>query len=139
MGSPWDDFYVEDAGLPAGKERAFVQAAGMETKPPANYTIAAYVQMLREHGPAWVITGDGISAHARLLVGIYGDADAKGIDAYNMTTFEFIDPLSGIYRYETGLEFASRFEKEARWLVDGKFDDVELRDQILVWPQNDTR
>ena len=82
----------------------------------------------------WIITGDGISAYARLLVGIYGNSDAKGIRAYEETTFEFIDPLSGTYRYESGLDFSHKFEMEARWLVDGKFDDVELRDQILHWP-----
>ena len=107
---------------------------GMESKAPANYTMKAYVQMLREHGPLWIITGDGISAHARLLVGVYGNSEAEGIKAYEETTFEFVDPLSGTYVYESGLDFARKFESEARWLVDGKLDDVELRDQILYWP-----
>ena len=134
LGDPWVDYYLKDTGLPGGKEREFVGAVGMESKPPANYMIKAYVQMLREHGPLWIITGDGINSHARLLVGIYGNSEAEGITAYEETTFEFIDPLSGTYRYESGLDFAGKFESEARWLVDGKRDDVELRDQILCWP-----
>ena len=134
IGGPWDDYYLKDTGLPGGKEKAFVEVVGMKSKPPANYTIAAYIQMLHGNGPLWIITGDGISAHARLLVGIYGNFDAEGIRAYEESTFEFIDPLSGTYRYESGLDFAHKFETEARWLVDGKFDDVELRSQILHWP-----
>lgn len=134
LGEPWDDYYLKDTGLPGGKEKEFVDEVGMESKPPANYTIKAYVDMLREHGPLWIITGDGISAHARLLVGIYGNPEAAGVRAYEETTFEFIDPLSGTHLYESGLDFARKFESEARWLVDGKLDDVELRDQILYWP-----
>lgn len=131
LGEPWVDYYLEDRGLPAGKEKPFVQAAGLQTKPPANYTQAAYIQMLREHGPLWIITGDGISAHARLLVGIYGDAGAK---TFQETTFEFIDPLTGTYRYQSGTEFADSFEAEARWLVSGNRDHLQFREQILFWP-----
>lgn len=134
LGTPWDDYYLKDTGLPAGKEKDFVKVAGLKTELPANYTIKSYVEMLKEHGPLWIITGDGISSHARLLVGIYGNSNAPGIKAYEETIFEFIDPLFGVYRYESGQEFSQKFESEARWLVDGKFDDVELRYQILHWP-----
>jgi hypothetical protein len=133
LGAPWDDYYLKEKGLPAGKEKEFVKAIGMRTEPPANYTIAAYVEMLQQRGPLWIITGDGISSHARLLIAVYGPWKAEGIKAYQETVFEFIDPSSGTYQYESGLQFAEKFEREARWLVDGKFDDIELREQILSW------
>lgn len=136
LGAPWDDYYVNDTGLPGGKEREFVNAIGMKSMPPANYTLEAYVDLLKNHGPIWIITGDGISSHARLLVGIYGNYKAEGIQAYEETTLEFIDPLLGSYSYINALKFMESFEKEARWLVDGKLDDIEFRDQILFWPQD---
>lgn len=133
LGSPWDDYYLNDSGLPPGKEQDFAKAVGMNTMPPANYTIQAWVEMLNSHGPLWIVTGDGISSHARVLVGIYGNAFAEGRTAYEETIFEFIDPLFGLFVYESGLDFSLNFEREARWLVDGKLDDIELRDQILYF------
>ena len=133
LGTPWDDFYLEDAGLPPGQERAFADASGMSTLPPANYTIDAWVEMLTTHGPLWIVTGDGISSHARLLVGLYGNVKGEGIAAYEESVFEFIDPLTGTFEYESGLDFSLNFEQEARWLIDGKFDDIELRHQVLFF------
>jgi len=134
LGSPWDDYYLRETGLPGGMEREFVETTGLQSRPPANYTLPAYLEMLQLHGPLWIITGDGISAHARLLVGIYGNWKAEGIGAYQETLFEFIDPATGTYQYESALDFSRKFESEARWLVDGRFDELELRDQILFWP-----
>ena len=79
------------------------------------------------------MTGDGISSHARVLVGLYGNVKAEGIAAYQESVFEFIDPLTGTWQYESGLDFSLSFEQEARWLVDGKFDDIELRHQVLFF------
>ena len=105
----------------------------MSTLPPANYTIDAWVEMLTTHGPLWIVTGDGISSHARLLVGLYGNVKGEGIAAYEESVFEFIDPLTGTFEYESGLDFSLNFEQEARWLIDGKFDDIELRHQVLFF------
>lgn len=96
LGPPWDDFYVKDTGLPAGREVEFVRAAGMEAEGPANYTIEFYLEALRKPGPLWIITGEGISAHARLLVGIYGNPHVGGVQAYRETIFEFIDSEFGL-------------------------------------------
>jgi hypothetical protein len=134
LGDPWIGYYLEDEGLPASEQKSFVSKVNMHSSPPANYTLEAYVKMLKEKGPLWIVTGDGLSSHARLLIGIYGNAAASGIGAYEQTTFEFIDPLTGTYSYSTGLEFVNHFEAEARWLVDNKFTDIEFRDQILYWP-----
>lgn len=51
LGEPWHDYYLKDNGLRSGKEKEFVGVVGMGSKPLANYTIDAYVEMLREHGP----------------------------------------------------------------------------------------
>ena|ERR1700722_16561714 len=103
----------------------------MELEPPANYTLTAYIEMLRSCGPLWIITGDGISAHARLLVGVYGKELTENANTYQNTLFEFIDPLSGTYEYESAMAFSEEFEREARVTTD----QVQLRWQILHWPR----
>lgn len=129
LGEPWESYYLKDSGLPGGEEIAFVNSAGMIAKPPANYMLEAYVEMLEDFGPLWVVIGDGISSHALLLVGIYGDM----ANLYDDSSFEFVDPLTGGFRYFSGLNFAKIFEAEVRWIVDTDLD-VDLRYQVLHWP-----
>lgn len=133
LGEPYTNYYVSDQGLPGGQELAFVNAAGMLALPPANYTMTAYADYLREYGPLWIITGDGISSHARLLVGIYGEPIVETLEAYRSTMFEFIDPSTGTYAYESAIEFVHAFEREAGYIVERE-DDADLRWQILHWP-----
>ena len=80
LGVPWDDYYLKEMGLPGGKENDFVNAMGMSSQPPANYDVNAYINMLRTYGPLWIITGDGLSAHARLFFGVYGNPEEKQKD-----------------------------------------------------------
>ena len=134
LGDPWTDYYLTEQGLPPGKERAFVEVVGMKSTPPANYNMSAYVDMLKNHGPLWLIMRRNISSHALLLVGIYGNPEAEGIKAYEETTFEYIDPWTGTYTCETGLETMNRFESEARWIVDNNLNHIDFRDQILYFP-----
>lgn len=134
LGEPWVDYYLKDIGLPGGEEKAFVSDSGMISKPPANYTIEAYLKMLTDHGPIWIITGDGISSHAKLLIGVYGNYEGESIKSYEETIFEFIDPSIGDYQYVKAIDFVNNFESEARWLVEKKLDDIEFRDQIILFP-----
>ncbi len=131
LGKEYVDYLIKNTGLPGGKELAFVNAAGMQAKPPASYTLSAYVSMLKKHGPLWIIVGDGISSHARLLVGIYGDELEESLQSYQKSIFEFIDPLSGNYQYLPAIEFLKEFETEAAWIVDTKQNTQDLRWQIL--------
>lgn len=133
LGEPYTNYYVSDQGLPGGQEVAFVQAAGMIALPPANYTMTALADSLREYGPLWIITGDGISSHARLLVGVYGEPVVETLEAYRNTVFEFIDPATGTYVYESALDFMHIFEHEAAYFV-AREAGTELRWQILHWP-----
>ena len=133
LGEPFIQYYVSDNGLPGGHEIDFVRATGMDALPPASYPVTAFGRFLHEYGPLWIITGDGISSHARLLVGIYGEALVETPETYRDTVFELIDPSSGTYVYESALEFEHFFEREAVYIV-GREDDVDLRWQILHWP-----
>lgn len=133
LGEPWTDYYLKDQGLPANQQRKFISTVDMKSLPPASYSLEAYIEMLSEKGPLWIVTGDGLSSHARLLIGIYGSGKKSGIEAYRDTTFEFIDPIDGSYSYSNALDFVNSFESEARWLVDNKLTDIEFRDQIIYW------
>lgn len=133
LGEPYSNYYVSDQGLPGGQELAFVEAARMIALPPANYTMTAFADHLREYGPLWIIAGDGISSHARLLVGVYGEAIVEELQAYRSTVFEFIDPSTGTYIYESALDFMYAFEREAAYVVE-RDDTTDLRWQILHWP-----
>ncbi|WP_172326762.1 papain-like cysteine protease family protein [Mangrovicoccus sp. HB161399] len=133
LGQPWTDYYIEDSGLPGGRELEFVAAAGMAAKPPANYMLLAFRDDLRRYGPLWVITGDGISSHARLLVGLYGTDERETAEACGITVFEFIDPASGSFVHEPALDFMARFEREAAYVAE-RDPETGLRWQILHWP-----
>ena len=120
LGEEWIDYYLFDKGLPGGLEKKFVRETGMLSRAPASYPLETYVEMMREHGPLWIITGDGLTSHAKLLVGIYGYETAPSINEYEDTTFEFIDPATGSYFYQSALDFTKNFEAEASWIVDKK-------------------
>jgi hypothetical protein len=66
LGDPWLTYLDAGMGLPGGQELLFVDAAGLAAEPPASYPLDAFLDLLRTAGPLWIITGDGISAHARL-------------------------------------------------------------------------
>ena len=132
LGEEYVTYFVEDKGLPGGKETEFVQDAGMVAEPPASYMLWSYVDMLRRYGPLWVTMGDGLTSHAVVLVGVYGDSFDNTFEAYEESVFEFIDPEDGAYSRLSGLEFAHKFEREAG-VVIGTDVEVELRWQIIHW------
>jgi Papain-like cysteine protease AvrRpt2 len=101
--------------------------------PPASYPLATFRKLLRNSGPVWIITGDGITPHARLLVGIYGADEAEKRATYEGTTMEFIDPASGTYVYEPALEFCDMFERETAFIVDNRCDSLDLRWQVISY------
>lgn len=131
LGPPYTTFFERDLGLPGGRERAFVAIAGMRAMPPASYPLTTFRRLLRDKGPVWVITGDGITSHARLLVGLYGPDDTETRATYAVTVMEFIDPISGAYVYETALSFLDEFEQEAAAIVNSGRDWIDLRWQVI--------
>lgn len=133
LGEKYVTYLVEDSGLPGGSETAFVQDAKMVAEPPANYMLWSYADMLRRYGPLWVTMGDGLTSHAVVLVGVYGDSLDNTLEAYQASIFEVIDPEEGAYSRMSGLEFARKFEREAAVVV-GVDSDTELRWQIIHWP-----
>lgn len=124
LGSPWNQYYRNNTGLPRKAQDSFIVITGLRTEPPANYTLEAYLELLQEHGPLWITTGDGwITAHARLLIGMEGH---KG--DYVNTRFVFIDPLEGEIITQKGEIFFKEFEEEAREYIKR---NLEFRIQIL--------
>jgi Papain-like cysteine protease AvrRpt2 len=108
LGDPWKLYYELNTGLPAKMQGAFVKAIGLKAEPPANYLLLAYIKLLKDYGPLWIITGDEFGAHARMLYGIEGDG------SYDNSSFLFIDPFKGKTVKENSLVFFKEFEEEAR-------------------------
>ena len=133
LGAPFTSYLAEDRGLPGGQELAFIKASGLHAMPPASYPLTVFRNLLRSSGPVWIIAGDGITSHARLLVGIYGSDEAEKIATYEETTMEFIDPASGTYVYEPAAKFFDTFERETAFIVNNKYDLVDLRWQVIFY------
>lgn len=111
----------------------FVKAADMQALPPANYPLKTFRNLLRERGPVWIITGDGITSHAKLLVGVYGPDEEERRSTYLATTMEFIDPSPGQYVYTTALAFLQEFEREAAHIVWNDLHSIDLRWQVISY------
>lgn len=127
LGEPWEGLQRAGTGLPGGQELRFVAAAGLVAEPPASYMPGAFLEWLQATGPVWVSTGDGLSSHARLLVGAVGDGK------FDNTRFVVIDPATAMESYEPMRTFFDDFEHEARVIVAAKAK-VDLRWQIIHWP-----
>jgi hypothetical protein len=133
LGAPYTTYLAEDRGLPGGRELAFVKPAGLQALPPASYPLSTFRNLLRERGPVWIITGNGITSHARLLVGLYSPNEEESRATYEGTVMEFIDPAPGAYVYERALSFFDIFEREAAFVVDHHLDGIDLRWQVLSY------
>jgi hypothetical protein len=133
LGVPYTTYLAEDRGLPGGQELSFVEIAGLQALPPASYPLSTFRTILHERGPAWIITGNGITSHARVLVGIYGPDEEEKIATYEATVMEFIDPALGAYVYEPALSFLEEFEREAAYVVEHHLDSIDLRWQVLSY------
>jgi hypothetical protein len=133
LGSDYVNQFVRDRGLVGGGEREFVKQANMVAEPPADYSLLGYVDMLKKDGPLWVTLGDGLSSHALVLVGVYGNSTENTTQAYDDAVFEFIDPMTGTYRYQSAVNFMTSFEREAKVIMDSGAENIDLRWQIIHW------
>lgn len=131
LGEPWNSLYLSNKGLPYEDKENFINQVGFNSEPPANHMIEAYVGWLKSHGPIWVTTSskpNGMSAHAKLLIGVYGDG------SYEKTFFRFIDPAKGMIITQTALRFSQEFENEARYFVSNpNLADADFRIQVIHW------
>ena len=114
LGDPWKLYYDTNTGLPFNDQEKLIRELSLKGEPPANYITKAYLELLKAHGPLWITTGDGFSAHARLLIGIETDTTKKT----KGDTFIFIDPKlsTGKPVRLNSLQFFSQFEEEMREL-----------------------
>ncbi len=94
--------------------------------------------MLSTYGPLWIIVGDGISSHALVVVGIYGNPTEESYEGYKDVIFEVIDPTDGAYHYLSFLKFQSKFEGEAAFLASLRTNKTPLRWQVLHWPERNS-
>lgn len=109
LGHPWTQRFEDRKGIDGREHQEFARSAGLVIHPPQNFMITAYAEMLQSFGPLWIATTHGnIGAHARVLVGVYGDGSPNG------TLMEFIDPRDGSRRREPFMTFLESFEQEAR-------------------------
>lgn len=123
LGDPWKLYYELNTGLPAKDQHDFIKYMHLKEEPPANYTIQAYYDFLKAFGPLWIITGDGFSAHARILIGLRGSGE------YGNTQFILIDPATGKKTEQESMIFLKEFEEEAR--VANEESWKELRIQVF--------
>ena len=121
LGEPWQTFYEDNRGLAADMQDRFASEFGLKSKPPANYMLEAYVDLLKEFGPLWITTGNGFSAHARLLISIHGDG------SYENTEFRFIDPATGTHVTQSALDFVMEFEREATVAVANDWESLRIQ------------
>ena len=129
----WNQVIVTDPPEGIGFKRILCFEPAVRAKPPASYPLTMFRKLLRDNGPVWIVTGDGITSHARLLVGIYSIDDAEKLETYKGTTMEFIDPASGNYVYEPALKFFAVFERETAFIVDNRYDALDLRWQVISY------
>lgn len=88
LGDPWKFYFETNTGLPFEDQTKFIRLLQLHGEPPANYISRAYLDFLKAYGPLWITTGDGFSAHARLLIGIE-EQDSGG---RKEEMYIFIDP-----------------------------------------------
>src|SRR5229473_472257 len=101
-----------DRPLAHADKPSFLHRLGFEEEAPANYTLKAYVDMMRAYGPLWVTTDVGTSGivaiHARIMTGAEGDGSPAGSSVW------LIDPADGKRHHETFEHFQQTFEQLAR-------------------------
>lgn len=124
LGEPWLGYFKNNTGLPESSIELFKLTTNLKSEPPANHLPIAYKEFLEKYGPIWITTGNGFSSHARLLVGIHGNKPGE------LSTFVFIDPMTGSLEEKDFLTFFGEFEKEAKFIVD-KRPDLDFRVQVM--------
>lgn len=124
LGEPWTSYYSNDTGLPASEVEVFLKQTKLKFEIPSSYTLESYENWLKETGPVWIISGNGISSHAKLLTGISGDNSGE------ISIFEFIDPATGKTQRMEMLEFIAEYEREAHFLNNMEMD-IPFRIQII--------
>lgn len=124
LGEPWKSYYLNDVGLPASEVEDFLKKTSLNFEYPSSYTLETYEKWLKETGPVWIISGDGISSHAKLLIGIFGDNNGE------FSIFEFIDPATGETQRMEMLDFITEYEREAHFLNNMEMD-IPFRIQII--------
>lgn len=81
IGKEWLDYYDLGAGLPWTRHQAFAEAAGMQIKPPASYTVSDLRKVLTRPSPTYVsFTMNVKTAHAVVIIGMSGDGTSVGTD-----------------------------------------------------------
>lgn len=121
LGSPWKQYFENNTGLNERDQESFTKIIGFSSLPPANHLMVVYLDLLKKHGPVWITTGDGFSAHARVLIAVEGDGD------YSTTQFVFIDPLKGQVERQDALSFMKEYEREAYVANEDRWERLRIQ------------
>jgi len=118
-----------DRALSLADKPTFLHRLQLEEEAPANYTLKAFVDMMRAYGPLWVTTDVGTSGdvaiHARIMTGADGDGSPTGSCVW------LIDPADGSRHHETFKHFQQTFEQLAR--------DVGAREPLWIQVVHNSR
>jgi len=130
LGTEYRERFDENGGLRVNQVQQFIDDAGLEGQPPMTFSLNAFLGLLQNHGPLWVVTDedaadDNFALHARVVTGMRGDGTADGTLVYG------IDPANGQAFTETYRWFTQKFQSYAA-NVDS---NSPLFIQILHFPE----
>lgn len=131
VGRRWVEMFLNNQGLPPGEHEAFARDAGLQTLSNINLTLQAWQNLLRDHGPVFVVVdmqpGAPGGFHARVICGVHEGAGP------NDTELDIIDPGRGGQRYRERLSvFLERYEAEVS-------ERGRARTQIMYLPASASR
>lgn len=113
-GSIYLSRFQSNQGLDSQTEvPGFLNALGIITEPPMNYSLNEWQNLLQNNGPLWVNVLDDPNkpwaAHSVVLDGISGDFSTN-----TGTYFHFVDPADGQGRPQDVETFINRYENISR-------------------------
>ena len=108
VGAVWLEKFSRNEGLTLSEVSAFTRALGLAQENPASYLPRGILNLLRSHGPLWVIGDDSIAdnrlSHVVIVTGI---TDADNAD---IARVKLADPNGGIPRNVSYADFAASME-----------------------------
>ncbi len=130
-GRRWVDMFLNNRGLPPGEHDAFARDAGLQTLGNINLTLQGWHDLLRTHGPVFVVVdmrpGAPGGFHARVVCGVHEGASPGDSE------LDIIDPGRGGQRYRERISvFLERYEAEI-------VERGRARTQIMYLPAGASR
>lgn len=107
-GPGWRAKLDADQSLRVADIKAYTHAIGMTGESPMCYLPRGLLQLLKDHGPLWVVGDDAVAnnqvAHVLVVTGMHGDGTSDGTEVY------FADPGDGAVNHESYTTFSAHLE-----------------------------